>query len=372
MGSRWMACAAAGLTVLVLHSSAAFADKSPECASGADCKMGGIEEHQCLPVHGVPAAAPSGDASSPFDAGFACSCVSGKCKWVANQAEHEAIRAAVKAYAGDKLPSFSPKIADHIQIRSIEEPFARAYMTYGCGYNCLSVCDFQLRENTGNWMVDPAASRCNQTQTTFPSYSVERFNQGKMTTPANYGVTGYVVGKSECPPCPKGVLCETCLQDHIVISDNPTREPLTESRITGHEMVVFTDKPSAFTVGEKYDFSIRLTQPADFTGKYMGSYASHVLLLGFKPVDSPQKPGIAIDEADQACRTDADCGEVQATCSGCSCNEPVNVRYKADYVRKLHEHCDSLRLPQCDYSCRTPYPRCVNHRCAMSSSPAPR
>ncbi len=95
-------------------------------------------------------------------------------------------------------------------------------------------------------------------------------------------------------------------------------------------------------------------------------------LMSVQPVDPAPQAGaeqLLVSAEDQACDADADCTDIQTTCNGCACNEPVNVIHKAAYVKRLHALCADFHEPMCDYYCRTPYVRCLDHQCTMSASP---
>ncbi len=110
---------------------------------------------------------------------------------------------------------------------------------------------------------------------------IRGFNDGTCGA-GTWRTTGYVVSRSICEPCPQGVVCEACLRDHIVLSEDPQMPMLAGSRITDHELIVLTEHPQQFTIGQRYHVTIRVPRTVRFTGRYMDSYAGEIQLLSFE------------------------------------------------------------------------------------------
>lgn len=73
---------------------------------------------------------------------------------------------------------------------------------------------------------------------------------------------------------------------------------------------------------------------------------------------------------DQACQYDSDCVLVSTDCSGCECGTPVNKIHQTKYANKREVLCKDYRGGVCEFLCSTPYTKCIDHRCALSTSEA--
>lgn len=74
-----------------------------------------------------------------------------------------------------------------------------------------------------------------------------------------YSVEGYVVKKYVCPPCPPGTKCKPCMENNIVISENPT--PVAEIYpLQDSSMIVYLKDHSGLEMGRKYVFSVRVRE----------------------------------------------------------------------------------------------------------------
>ena len=109
-------------------------------------------------------------------------------------------------------------------------------------------------------------------------------------------------------------------------------------------------------------------EPNDIT--FNSSVKSNTITIEVVPSSTPKaanRKRLSLSLSDQTCHTDADCTDVETTCNGCACNEAVNIAHKARYVAAFHALCADFHGPQCDYYCRTPYPRCIDGRCIMTN-----
>ncbi len=114
-----------------------------------------------------------------------------------------------------------------------------------------------------------------------PSYPISRINKAHLAA-GQYNTEGYVVFISICPPCPKGAVCETCLKDHLLVSETNQISNLTASRIREIDLVLFTGDLTQFKVGEKYKFSIEIPGKYSFDGKWMTSYQNEFRIIGYR------------------------------------------------------------------------------------------
>jgi hypothetical protein len=114
-----------------------------------------------------------------------------------------------------------------------------------------------------------------------PFYSISAINQANLPQ-GQYNTEGYVIMISVCPPCPAGAVCETCLIDHLVISETGQPPALTGSRIRNTDLVLFADDVTRFKTGEKYRFSLRIPGAYRFDTKYMTGYSNRFRITGYK------------------------------------------------------------------------------------------
>jgi hypothetical protein len=115
-------------------------------------------------------------------------------------------------------------------------------------------------------------------------YSISEINQANLSQ-GQYNTEGYVLLISTCPPCPEGAHCETCLIDHLLISQTDRYSKLTGSRIRKNDLVLFGDDLTQFKPGEKYSFSIRIPGSYSFDAKYMTSYSNRFQIIGYRLFD---------------------------------------------------------------------------------------
>ncbi len=132
-------------------------------------------------------------------------------------------------------------------------------------------------------------------QETDPFYVIHDINT-KNLPPGNYVTEGYVLIISKCSPCPHGAVCETCLTDHIGISENLQWSDLTNSRITNKQLILFPtpNKPIHFEKNKKYKFFIYIPSPLSFSEeyKYMDSYSVGVHIIDAQLIkDEEDHPG---------------------------------------------------------------------------------
>jgi len=86
--------------------------------------------------------------------------------------------------------------------------------------------------------------------------SISNLKQSKVTS-RNYNIYGYVVKIFTCPPCPKGMICKPCMGDNIVISEE--NELMDTYSLSKTDLIVFCNNPKQFKLGQKYKFSITIT-----------------------------------------------------------------------------------------------------------------
>jgi hypothetical protein len=118
-----------------------------------------------------------------------------------------------------------------------------------------------------------------------PFYRISEINQADLS-PGLYNTEGYVIFISTCPPCPDGAVCETCLIDHLLISETDQPSNLTGSKIRKTDLVLFADNVTQFKAGEKYRFTIRIPRAYGFDATFMKSYNDRFQVVGYKLIDT--------------------------------------------------------------------------------------
>lgn len=118
----------------------------------------------------------------------------------------------------------------------------------------------------------PSSSTYSQVSN-FPFYPIHEIKINKFST-GTYNTEGYVVKIYACPPCPKGAVCEVCMKDNIVISEN--NNLLETYTLSDKEMILFANNTNQFELGNKYTFSIRILED-----KSTGEPINDVVIVGY-------------------------------------------------------------------------------------------
>lgn len=130
-----------------------------------------------------------------------------------------------------------------------------------------------------------AIIQVNSSYNDLPFYSIGEINQANLSQ-GQYNTEGYVIFISTCPPCPEGAVCETCLIEHLFISEIDQQSTLTGSKIRKIDLILFADDIKQFKIGEKYKFSIRIPRAYRFDATYMTSYSNRFQIIGHKLIAS--------------------------------------------------------------------------------------
>jgi len=87
--------------------------------------------------------------------------------------------------------------------------------------------------------------------------------------------------------------------------------------------------------------------------------------------EPPRPERIEIASAHRACAEDEACGVVETSCrsQGCECGVAVNEAHLLRYQKKLAECRGQEELAVCDFECKTPFARCFNGACVLTSEP---
>lgn len=80
---------------------------------------------------------------------------------------------------------------------------------------------------------------------------------------------------------------------------------------------------------------------------------------------------IEIAAADRSCAEGDACGVVETSCTsqGCECGIAVNEAHLLDYQERLAECRGQRELRTCDFQCKTPFAKCFEGACVLTSEP---
>lgn len=80
------------------------------------------------------------------------------------------------------------------------------------------------------------------------------------TEPGAYVVDAWVVLTAACPPCPPKAVCETCIEEHVILSDDPD-SPVAEILSEGQVVALLAD-PGQLRIGALYRVELFVRQAA--------------------------------------------------------------------------------------------------------------
>ncbi|MGD8607878.1 MAG: hypothetical protein PVH21_11325 [Myxococcales bacterium] len=99
-----------------------------------------------------------------------------------------------------------------------------------------------------------------------------------------------------------------------------------------------------------------------------------VLWTSASGCEEAEKPleRIEVAAGHRSCEEGEACGVVETSCTsqGCECGVAVNEAYLLDYQKQLAECRSERELTTCDFECRTPFGKCFNGACVLTSEPA--
>jgi hypothetical protein len=109
----------------------------------------------------------------------------------------------------------------------------------------------------------------------YPFVTIHDLKQRNPTS-GFYDTEGYVAYIYSCPPCPSGAVCEACMKDNIVISEQDITMATYTLRDT--ELIIFVSQPEQFVLGRKYTYSIQISET-----RSTGDSINDVKLVGYSP-----------------------------------------------------------------------------------------
>lgn len=117
-----------------------------------------------------------------------------------------------------------------------------------------------------------------------PFYTIRQINRTSLP-PGIYNTEGYVYNIYECPACPTGKFCATCLAPHIVLSQIADGLTLAKDEILETHIIVRIPNPEEFTRSNKYRFSVRIPADYKFSNSYKESFRGGIEMVAYEPVD---------------------------------------------------------------------------------------
>lgn len=107
------------------------------------------------------------------------------------------------------------------------------------------------------------------------------------TDPGVYVVDAWVVLTAPCRPCPRHVVCEPCLEEHVILSDHPDR-PVAGILSEG-QLVALLGNPGRLEIGASHRVEL-LVQQAPSTRELLAELRRKTRILRIEP--STQGPEI--------------------------------------------------------------------------------
>lgn len=118
-----------------------------------------------------------------------------------------------------------------------------------------------------------------------PSFTIRQINQVGLP-PGVYNTEAYVYNIYECPACPTGKFCATCLSPHLVLIQDQANPPLRKNEMIETQIIVRIPSPSEFTRASKYRFSIRIPAEYKFDETYPTGYDQNLQVVAYEPIIS--------------------------------------------------------------------------------------
>jgi hypothetical protein len=94
-------------------------------------------------------------------------------------------------------------------------------------------------------------------------------------------------------------------------------------------------------------------------------------LVGCEEAEPPPER-LEIDAAHRSCQEGEACGVVETSCvsQGCECGVAVNAAHLLHYQQQLAECRGQNALATCDFQCQTPFGKCFEGACVLTSEPS--
>ena len=88
------------------------------------------------------------------------------------------------------------------------------------------------------------------------AFAIHELNKKKLSY-GTYQISGYVIKKYICPPCPRPGACQPCMKPYIIVSEE-FRVADENPKLSDEDMMIFVDDAAVFELGEKYKLLIHI------------------------------------------------------------------------------------------------------------------
>lgn len=117
-----------------------------------------------------------------------------------------------------------------------------------------------------------------------PSFTIRQINRASLPL-GTYNIEGYVYNIYECPACPTGKFCATCLAPHIVLMQDQGDPRLRKNQMLETQIIIRVSDSSEFIRTNKYRFTISIPEGYKFDETYQTGYDQEVKMIAYEPLD---------------------------------------------------------------------------------------
>ncbi len=118
-------------------------------------------------------------------------------------------------------------------------------------------------------------------QANLPFYTIRQINT--VSLPAGtYNTEAQVYNIYECPPCPTGKFCATCLEPHVFLLQGKNIPVTNSYQIHDNQLIAFIHNPQELIRGSNYRFSIQIPKDYQFDETYDTSYKNNLKIVAYE------------------------------------------------------------------------------------------
>ncbi|TSC81931.1 MAG: hypothetical protein G01um101420_714 [Parcubacteria group bacterium Gr01-1014_20] len=121
-------------------------------------------------------------------------------------------------------------------------------------------------------------------QASLPLYTIRQINTISLLE-GTYNTEAQVRSIYECPPCPTGKFCATCLEPHVFLMQGKNIPTAKSYQINDNQLVAFIHNPKELTRGLNYRFSIQIPKDYKFDGTYDTSYKNNLKIVAYELIN---------------------------------------------------------------------------------------
>ena len=118
-------------------------------------------------------------------------------------------------------------------------------------------------------------------QTDLPFYTIRQINTVNLSA-GTYNTEAQVRSIYECPPCPTGKFCATCLTPHVFLVQGQNIPVANSYEIHDNQLVAFIHNPKELMRGSYYRFSIQIPEDYKFDATYDTSYKNNLKIVAYE------------------------------------------------------------------------------------------